>query len=167
MDELPADPAEPLPDGALPALPRDLARLSELCREATSSVAAARGGRLLLAEEQAGEPGEEPLAQLLRDGTSCVESGWYEGALVGLAVARVRGSAPDLTGAVTMLYVEPPARGVGVGESLLAAVVDWCRGRGCRGVDVAALPGDRATKALLERCGFTARKVVMHRAIET
>lgn len=150
-------------EGAHPASPEDLPRLAELLDEAARSVATARGGARLLAEHGVLPPQDRPTTALLDDADAFLASGWFEGELVGVAVARavaVAGDAP--VGVVTTLYVEPPARGVGVGESMLAALVDWCTARGCTDIDVAALPGDRATKSLLERAGFTARKIVMH-----
>jgi GNAT superfamily N-acetyltransferase len=69
------------------------------------------------------------------------------------------------SGRIGLLYVEPPARGVGVGEALLVAALRWCADNGCADADVAALPGDRATKALLERHGFRARVIVMSRLL--
>jgi GNAT superfamily N-acetyltransferase len=72
-----------------------------------------------------------------------------------------------MTATVSVLYVEPLARGVGVGELMLGALVEWCRARGCTGVDVNALPGDRSTKSLLEQAGFAARKIVMHRSLDS
>ncbi|MCU1495342.1 MAG: acetyltransferase family protein [Acidimicrobiaceae bacterium] len=166
----PADRADgkPLPhEGARAATREDLARLGELYDEARVALSTSRGGSLLLAETL-GAGTDELLSELLGDPDACVEAGWYEGALVGLGIARTveRCVAPS-TAVVSMLYVEPMARGVGVGESILAALLDWSRARGCAGVDVAALPGDRGTKSLLEQSGFAARKIVMHRRFAT
>jgi ribosomal protein S18 acetylase RimI-like enzyme len=63
-------------------------------------------------------------------------------------------------------YVEPSARQVGVGRALLDALVSAFVTSGCRGVDVPALPGDREMKNLLERAGFKARLITMHRSLE-
>ena len=54
---------------------------------------------------------------------------------------------------------------MGVGRALLDALVTWFAAAGCRGVDVTALPGDRATKNLLEASGFKARLITMHRTL--
>jgi GNAT superfamily N-acetyltransferase len=95
-----------------------------------------------------------------------VIGGWFHGALLGLGLAeRIDHPGGRRTGSVTLVYVEPGAREVGVGESILERIVDWCATKGCTGIDVMALPGDQATKSLLERSGFIARKIVMHRAI--
>jgi hypothetical protein len=53
-----------------------------------------------------------------------------------------------------------------VGRALLDALVAWFETTGCRGVDINALPGDRATKNVLEASGFKARLITMHRTLE-
>jgi hypothetical protein len=49
---------------------------------------------------------------------------------------------------------------------MLDGLVTWFVAAGCRGVDINALPGDRATKNLLEASGFKARLITMHRSLE-
>ena len=56
-------------------------------------------------------------------------------------------------GIIDACYVEPEARGVGVGRALIDSLVAWFTASGCRGVDVTALPGDRETKNFLEGLG--------------
>jgi GNAT superfamily N-acetyltransferase len=68
-------------------------------------------------------------------------------------------------GEVTELFVTPEARDVSVGERLLTGLVEWCRSRGCAGVDAFALPGHRAAKNFFESAGFTARALLMHHDI--
>ena len=65
------------------------------------------------------------------------------------------------------LYVEPPARGVGVGEALMNLILAWATEHGCFGVDSIALPGDRGTKNFFESFGLVARKIAVHRALPT
>ena len=61
------------------------------------------------------------------------------------------------------LYVEPEARGVGVGEAMMDARPRLGGERGCVGVDALALPGNRATKNFFETFGLVARAIVVHR----
>ena len=63
------------------------------------------------------------------------------------------------------IYVDPGARAVGVGETLMNHLIDWCRARGCFGVDSLALPGDRETKNFFESFGLVARAIVVHRPL--
>ena len=71
-----------------------------------------------------------------------------------------------LLGHLDVCYVEPDARGVGLGRLLLDGVVGWLNGRGCVGVDGLALPGDREAKNFYEAAGFKARLLTMHRQSE-
>ena len=64
---------------------------------------------------------------------------------------------------VTDLYVEPEARGVGLGEAIMNHLVAWATDEGCFGVDSQALPGDRHTKNFFESFGLVARSLVVHR----
>ncbi len=84
-----------------------------------------------------------------------------------LPVAPVAAAAPhgptEPTGIIEAVYVTPCARGVGVGGAMLDRVVALFEQRGCTGVDVSCLPGDRYSKRLMENAGFKARLIVMHR----
>ena len=73
--------------------------------------------------------------------------------------------AEATAGVVETIYVEPSARQVGVGEVMVAAILQWCAERGCRGVDAPALPGSRPAKAFFEDHGFVARLLIMHRVL--
>jgi GNAT superfamily N-acetyltransferase len=63
------------------------------------------------------------------------------------------------------LYTEPGCRELGLGELTMEALVDWCRGQGCFGVDSLALPGDRHTKNFFESFGLVARAIIVHRSL--
>ncbi|HLG66354.1 MAG TPA: GNAT family N-acetyltransferase [Acidimicrobiales bacterium] len=71
----------------------------------------------------------------------------------------------DRVGTVEACYVEPEARGVGVGTALLTALLEWFTARRCIAVDALALPGDRSTKQLLESAGFKTRLLVLRRPL--
>jgi len=64
-----------------------------------------------------------------------------------------------------VIYVDPAAREVGVGENLLAAVAEWAGEHGAGTLDVPVLPGIRESKNFLEGAGFVARLLVMHRRL--
>jgi GNAT superfamily N-acetyltransferase len=92
--------------------------------------------------------------------------GTLDGMVVGYGVGRTEDLGGDeVLGRVEALYVDPPARGVGVGEVVLARLLDWFAGQGCTGVDALALPGDRDTKSFFEAAGFKTRLLVMHRPL--
>jgi GNAT superfamily N-acetyltransferase len=136
------------------ARPEDLARCHELIAQATHG----------LGEVEA-TPGEDPRPDRssLLDEDRLHLVGIYEGEIVGLAVARLDTSAGERVGVVEICYVEPAARGVGVGESLLEALAEWVSSRGGTGTEARARPGDRETKRLLEAAGFKTRLLILHR----
>lgn len=154
-------------ESARPATRDDIARIAELARGLRAELAEYRGGDLWAARDVMGEPLEDNLAELLERDDTAVIVGALDEVVVGygtLAVEQLRDGSR--LGVVGELFVEPEARSVGVGEQLARALVDRSRSAGCRGVDVIALPGHRATKNFFEEQGFTARAIVMHHELD-
>jgi GNAT superfamily N-acetyltransferase len=146
------------------AVAGDLPEVAGLWRSAVGELASERGGRILGLEQQTPEPIEESLSRLNEQSGAAVMVGTLDDVIVGAATVV----ALDLVdgtriGRIGLLYVEPEARGVGVGEALIAKLTVWCGENGCDGIDAMALPGMRETKNFFERSGFTARLLVMHR----
>jgi GNAT superfamily N-acetyltransferase len=106
------------------------------------------------------------LDRLLADPKRRTLVGTVDESVVGMAMARLDAVGETRLGVIDACYVEAGARGVGVGGALLDGLVTWLTAAGCRGVDINALPGDRATKNLLEASGFKARLITMHRPLE-
>jgi len=52
------------------------------------------------------------------------------------------------------MYVRPRARGRGVGEALVAAVIDWAGNRNAECVRLWVTETNAPARALYERCGF-------------
>lgn len=52
------------------------------------------------------------------------------------------------------MYVRPQGRGRGVGEALVAAVIDWARERNATAVRLWVTETNTHAEALYERCGF-------------
>lgn len=153
-------------EAARPAAEHDAEQLARLLDAARAAIAGRRGGDALLGVTRGAPAGaDSAIRDWMGSETSFVLAGTYAGATVGLAAAHLEGSGPTRVGVVDCCYVEPAARGVGVGTALVAAVLEWFIERGCSGADVAALPGDRHTKQLFERFGFSARLLVLHRRL--
>jgi GNAT superfamily N-acetyltransferase len=153
-------------EGARPATPEDLPVLVHLARLARDELGPMRGGSVFLRREARRDDPEE-LAALLGDVAAAAWIGTIDDVPVGYAVARVVPLHDDERLAVLDdLFVEPEARGVGVGEALMEQVIAWAARSGCIGVDAVALPGNRETKNFFERFGLTARAIVVHRALD-
>ena len=60
---------------------------------------------------------------------------------------------PGTVGLISM-WVRPQARGHGVGEALIAAVLDWAQARHARSVHLWVTETNKAARRLYERCGF-------------
>jgi GNAT superfamily N-acetyltransferase len=147
----------------------DADRCGELCREALNTLQDVRGGALFTRRETGLvakallRPGG--LDRLIADSRRRVLVGTYADAVVGLALGRLDVVGEASLGIIDACWVEPQARGVGVGRALLDDLVTWFTSSRCRGIDVTALPGDRGTKNFLEASGFKARLLTMHRTL--
>lgn len=156
-------------EGVRPAEGGDAAICAELCRRGLTEAQARRGGAILVRRELdlVGTALLRPggLDRLVADPGRLVLVGTLDAVVVGLLVARIDDVRGTALGVVELCYVQPEARGVGVGRALLDGALPWATSRRCRGLDVPALPGDRAAKQLLEAAGFQARALVMHRPL--
>jgi len=148
------------------ATPADLDRLITLAAEAVEEQRDARGGALWARREPRRDPAIT-LCEALTDPDQLVMVGELDGVIVGYGVVRIE-TLPDLAllAVVDDLYVEAEARGVGLGEEVMNALVDFATGRGCIGIDALALPGNRATKNFFETFGLTARAIVVHKRLD-
>ncbi|HUQ38637.1 MAG TPA: GNAT family N-acetyltransferase [Acidimicrobiales bacterium] len=145
------------------ALPGDVPRIAELCRQGLAELLPTRGGDVFVSRDARGEPIEDDLRAAIEDPHRRLWAGTIDDAIIGYAATHVEQLRDGRTlGVIDDLFVEEGARGVGVGEVLIAQAVAWCREQGSLGVDATALPGNRATKNFFEGSGFTARMLVMH-----
>ena len=72
---------------------------------------------------------------------------------VGMVACRLRDELPD--GAwLTALWVDPSARGTGLGARLVEAVADWARKRGRRTLDLSVTTNNAGAAAFYARAGF-------------
>ncbi len=146
------------------AVEDDLAELVRLDRVARDHLSPLRGGELHLLWSTRPEPPDGTLRADLDDPDRCVLVGCLGTAVVGYAVASLVPLRDGTSVAeVGELFVETPARGVGVGEALMQQLLSWATARGCIGIDARALPGDRATKNFFESFGLVARAISVHR----
>jgi GNAT superfamily N-acetyltransferase len=149
-----------------PVTEGDLRTLVEIYRRFRDELVGERGGGVHALKEAFVEPLETQFAAMLYDDQRLALLGMIEDVPVGTAMARIE-ELPDSSylATIEVLYVDPPAREVGVGEKLLEAAVDWASHNGATGLDVWVLPGVRESKNFLEGAGFVARLLVMHRRL--
>ena len=74
----------------------------------------------------------------------------------GTEPAGLVGGFQEKPGTVELvsLWVRPQARGLGVGEALVAAVTDWARARNATSVHLWLTETNQHARVLYERCGF-------------
>lgn len=146
--------------GARAADAGDLEHLAHLLALNAEAGLQSRGGKYFGIQARLINP-KQRLQSAIDDPESLVVTGTFDNVPVGVALA----TSSDSLVMIEELYVEREAREVGVGEALLDAVVEWAQEQNMAAIDYPALPGDRATKSLGERSGFSARLIVMHRRL--
>jgi len=111
-------------------------------------------------------PFDSALREILEDRRSLVIVGELEGVLLGFAWARsepmLRRAGGERVGVIRLFYVEPEARGVGLGEAMINLVLESLRSSGHRRFDALVSPGHRLAKNFFEQNGFAARSITMH-----
>ncbi|MCI0543591.1 MAG: GNAT family N-acetyltransferase [Actinobacteria bacterium] len=113
---------------------------------------------------------DEPVADSLRaaidDERTVVLVGWIDDVPFGFLIARVEDmlsqAEGENIGAIRLIYVDPHAREVAVGEVMRDQVMDILRERGISKFDAHVLPGHRLAKNFFEAGGFAARSIIMH-----
>jgi GNAT superfamily N-acetyltransferase len=153
-------------EGCRPATIDDVPRLAELAEQAILELRVGRGGEVWARTLGRRPPYATAFADELASPAHLVLLGTLDDTALGYGVARVDGLADgSRLGVVSDLYVDPGARGVGIGEALMDAMVAWCAEAGCTGVDSLALPGDRHTKNFFESFGLVARAILVHKEL--
>lgn len=113
-----------------------------------------------------GEPVDEVLELALEDPNTAIYLGVIDDVTLGFILARSEPLLPPATGerigSIRLVFTEPAAREVGVGEAMLDAILAHLRGRDHRLFDAHVLPGHRLVKNFFESGGFSARSIVMH-----
>jgi ribosomal protein S18 acetylase RimI-like enzyme len=150
------------------ATPEDLPAIAALAEALRAELTPMRGGRIWAVREARPGPADAAYGALLDHPAACVVVGTIDEVVVGFGVVTVEPLADGgKLGVVTELFVDAEGRAVGVGETMLEALVAFCTREGCVGVDAFALPGHRAAKNFFEESGFVARAIVMHHAFDT
>jgi len=153
-------------ESARKATADDLAALVDLGQRARQEMVEKRGGDTLdrldpFRLDVAGE-----MRQALADAQRLVVLGCYEDTPVAYGLVRVYTAADQqLQATIEAIFVEPEARSVGVGESVVNELIAWSESRGAVAIDALALPGDRMTKNFFESQKMVARAIVVQRSL--
>lgn len=84
--------------------------------------------------------------------------------VLGVAITKTRTRHDGgIVAHVGELVVDPRARGIGLGASLLDDATAWAKSVGAVGIESVALPGQRATKNFFEAAGMKARLLTVFR----
>ncbi len=144
----------------------DVEAIVELVGEARASIADVRGGNLWLNREARQLPADESITLAVQSPDQLLVVGELDAIAVGYAAAHLETLADhSLLAVVDDLFVLPDGREVGVGEEIMSLLLQWATDQGCRGIDAAALPGDRHTKNFFESNGLVARAILVHKSL--
>jgi GNAT superfamily N-acetyltransferase len=154
-------------EGVRTATSGDVARIAVLVTAGIDELEPTRGGEIWAVRDASAPPHEPRLEAAITDPSQRLLVGTIDDVVIGYALGRIEPLRDGTRlGVIDDIFVEEGARGVGVGEAMIADLLSWFVEAGCVGVDAVALPGHRVTKNFFEGSGFTARKIVMHHRIE-
>ncbi len=144
----------------------DVGAITAMAEAAADTLRGQRGADVMLARE-APVPSASQLADWMSRGDATVLLGLLDDQPVGVIAAHVDVLiGGERLAVVPMLWVDPEARSVSVGEAMLNAIVEWARSQDCAAVDAYALPGERITKNFFEAAGFKARLLTVHHRLD-
>lgn len=147
--------------------PDDRDDIDALRAEARAATLDVRGGAALWSRDRPARVTDPMLSAALAGATeSVVLVGTLDSMIVGYLLAHsVDTDGSGQVAEIVELWVTPPARGIGVGEAVMRALIDWARSRDCAELDAIALPGDRDTKNFFESHRLVARSISVSRRL--
>lgn len=112
------------------------------------------------------EPVQASFADALENPDTIVIVGEIDGYPFGFLMATVERllaqADGELVGAIRLIFVDPEAREVALGEEMRELALEILRERGITKFDAHVLPGHRLAKNFFEAGGFSARSIIMH-----
>lgn len=145
----------------------DLGVVAAMAEYAQDEVEESKGGPMYLRREARRPPVADSLSDAIDDPQQAVVVGALDTVGVGYATVTTE-VLPDgaRIAEIGEIFVLPDARGVGVGEVMLDAVMDWARTQGCTHLEGSVLPGNRAGKNFFERAAMVTRVLRVSTALE-
>jgi GNAT superfamily N-acetyltransferase len=151
-----------------PATAADVTRLVELMELAHAELRSERGGGLWARREAPDQPPEHHLREALTRSDALVQIGLIDDYTVGYGIVTIEPlRSGERLALAHDIYVEPPFRGVAIGEIVMDELIAFARRRGCIGIDSLVLPGMRDSKNFFERYGMKARALLVHKSFES
>ncbi len=112
------------------------------------------------------EPADTAFKAILDDEASQLVLGTLDEVPLGFVWARLEELLPqaegELVAVVRLIHTDVEARGVGIGEAMIQAILEHHRRAGITKFDARVSPGHREAKNFFEANGFKARLIVMH-----
>ena len=130
-----------------------------------SLIAEHRGGDYWLVKEALQNSGESLFTEVQQSETSVCIMGLYDDYPVGFLIGEIYDLLDATAVDICEVFVEPDARAVGVGETMMDSLTDWARTQSATYLTSRALPGDRALKNFFERYRITARLIEVARKL--
>lgn len=113
------------------------------------------------------EPVEAALEAEVADPASTLVVGTLDDVPLGFLLGRPEPTLPQaggrIIGSIRLIYTDPEAREVGIGEAMMERYLATAREAGAAVFDAHVAPGHRLAKNFFESHGFSARSIVMHR----
>jgi ribosomal protein S18 acetylase RimI-like enzyme len=100
------------------------------------------------------------IGERIADDNTRALSAKVQGKLVGCVLGTIQETGPLLSpgkiGYVSLIVVDPEARGAGIGHALWNSIRDWFLSKGISEVELYTEIGNQASRAFWERQGFVA-----------
>lgn len=140
------------------ATPDDLSDLVAMAEAAAAEVAEYKGGPRYLDAEARQQPVDPSFAADIEHPDAVVVLGTIDDSSVGFATAKIHES-PSGSKIATLgeIWVLEDARGVSIGELMLAEVRAWATDAGCTHLEGWVHPGNRPAKNFFETAGMVTR----------
>lgn len=156
----------PMEVSARPAVPGDVPELVRLYRRLEEEMVGLKP--VWAMADGLAAPVDRSWLASISDDSATVLVGAIDEVPVGFLLGRTEHLLPqaqgERTASIRLIFTEPEAREVGVGEAMVAAYLAEARAAGIAFFDAHVPPGHREAKNFFESHGFSARRIVMHRS---
>ena len=132
---------------------------TDLFTTARIETSSSKGFELWNQLESVGNTPESTFKEFTADTQKAIVIGEYEHYPLGYMLIELLTIDDKSATNIHEVFVDPDARGVGIGEVIMDFTIDWSRANGSALIMGRTFPGDRATKNFFERFRITARLI--------